>query len=210
MFLICLPAFSHQGIKTSDLGTMRSFGAFHSERWSGQILFHLPLLWASGSALTEWLPIVKSVLGLTINTHYAKPFFFFLHGHVTKRAHCFKLEMERSHGWKTGHINLAFQMCPFQSQNYSLSGSSQCRAVGLLKPHGFSGLSIWCGTFQRSDRIQLSRNVQMRLESWSSSEGKHNCTTWGKWPIFRVSPRSDPSSYPQTKCLPFWCVWRER
>lgn len=32
MFLICFTAFHHQGIKIADLGTVRYFGGFNSER----------------------------------------------------------------------------------------------------------------------------------------------------------------------------------
>ena len=78
---------------------------------------------------TDWVGSKSWVHSGIDNKHTNLPpphFFFFLHGHVTKAADCLKLETERSHRWKTGRINLALQMCPFQGQNYSLPGSSQC------------------------------------------------------------------------------------
>lgn len=124
-----LHSFSPPGNKDSRLGDCEMLWGFPFRkvmRWMGFISPSSPLsIWIS----TDWVASKSGVHSGIDNKHTNLPlphFFFFLHGHVTKAADCLKLETERSHRWKTGRINLALQMCPFQGQNYSLPGSSQC------------------------------------------------------------------------------------
>lgn len=213
-FLICFTAWHRQSLKTAALGTVKSlwrfpFGKVRKVR-NGFCL--LPLLWASGSVPIASVPRAESTCWDWQETH--KPpqfFFFFLHGHVTKAADCLKVETERSHGWQTGRIHLVLQMCPFQSQNYSLPGSSWWRGedLGQLKLHGFRM------SFPRGGGMfQIRQKCQMQWKSlWILIITGKQTTSTGeeKWPVFRVSQKSPPrpSYICSDKCPHFGCIVKE-